>query len=98
MPIVEGSVTRRTKQNLIRGIRTKALPTAAVEAIAEQALGLVAKTVARYEQDVARGEVGEHGTGTASAEPPSAGRGPSGLLYGRVQSGKTAAMTLAAAV
>lgn len=98
MPIVEGPITLGTKLNLVRGVRSKPLSAEAVDVVAEQARDLIEKAVERYEQDVARGEVGNGGTGIASAEPPTAGRAPTGLLYGRVQSGKTAAMTLASAV
>jgi len=98
MPLVEGPVTARTKSNLVRGVRGRPLSSETVNAIAAQARGLIERVAARYEQDVARGEVGEGGSGAASAEPPTAGRGPTGLLYGRVQSGKTAAMTLSSAV
>jgi len=98
MTITEGPVTARTKLNLVRGIRGKPLSAKAVDAIAEQAHALIEKAAGRYELEVARGEVGQGGTATASADPPAAGRGPTGLLYGRVQSGKTAAMTLASAI
>jgi Z1 domain len=56
------------------------------------ALGLLEDVLQTYERDVARGEVGRGGTGRASEEPPILGKCPTGLLYGRVQSGKTAAM------
>jgi Z1 domain len=96
--IIEGAITAATKNNLIRGVRGKPLTTAAAEEVTRQARELIQKAADRYEQDVAPGEVGAHGTASASADTPAAGRGPSGLLYGRVQSGKTAAMTMAAAV
>ncbi len=98
MAIVEGPVTDRTKANLVRGIRGKPIPAAAVDAVVVQATALLEKAVARYEQDVAIGEVGDGGSGVASTAPPAADRGPTGLLYGRVQSGKTAGMTLASAL
>jgi hypothetical protein len=51
-----------------------------------------------YETEIAAGEVGIGGTGEASEEPILAARSPTSLLYGRVQSGKTAAMVLTAAL
>jgi hypothetical protein len=96
--IVEGPITAGTKHNLIRGVRGKPLPSAAVDEVTRQARELVQKAVDRYDADVATGEVGAQGSASASTETPIAGRGPIGLLYGRVQSGKTAAMTMAAAV
>jgi len=47
---------------------------------------------------VAAGEVGMGGSASASAAAPTAGRCPTGLLYGRVQSGKTAAMIVSTAL
>jgi hypothetical protein len=96
--ITEGPITRATKQNLVRGVRGKPLTSEAVEAVTRQARELIEKAANRYEEDVAEGEVGVKGRASASEAAPAAGRGPSGLLYGRVQSGKTAAMTLAAAI
>lgn len=98
MPVTEGPVTARTKQNLVRGVRSKPLSPEAVNAVTAQAKALIEKVAARYRQDVAVNEVGDGGTATASPAAPLAGRAPTGLLYGRVQSGKTAAMTLASAV
>jgi Z1 domain len=99
MPEVqEGELTARTKQNLIRGVRAKPLSQATVDAIATQARELIQKAVDLYDAGVASGEVGFGGSAVASEAPPSSGRGPTGLLYGRVQSGKTAAMILASAV
>jgi hypothetical protein len=96
--ITEGPVTNATKNNLIRGVRGKPLTPAAVEEVTRQARELIRKAANLYEQGVAQGEVGAEGSASASADGPIAGVGPIGLLYGRVQSGKTAAMTMTAAV
>jgi len=60
--------------------------------VQKDALALLVKVVDTYDMQVAQGEVGADGTAQAGTAPPIAGRCPTGLLYGRVQSGKTVAM------
>jgi len=99
MPInTQGPVTRGTRQNLISGLRTTPMPEPAVDAVLRQAADFTQRVATAYEADIAAGEVGPDGSATASEEPIVAQRAPTVLMYGRVQSGKTAAMNLAAAL
>jgi hypothetical protein len=70
----------------------------AVRQISETARNLCGDIVEAYSTQVIAGEVGRGGTGQASVDAPLNGTCPTGLLYGRVQSGKTNAMILTAAV
>lgn len=99
MPIRRnGPVTSGTRDNLIAGLRSAAMPEPVVDSILEQAARFAEMIVEIYETEIASGEVGLGGTGQASEEPILAARPPTTLLYGRVQSGKTAAMVLTAAL
>lgn len=62
----------------------------AVEKIRADALDLLSRIVAAYEREIATGEVGANGTAKAGPSIPS--KPCTGLLYGRIQSGKTVAM------
>src|SRR5262245_4684666 len=64
------------------------MDTKALEKARAQAVLLLQDVVAAYESSVAENEVGLQGSGLASREPPIGGRCPTGLLYGRIQSGK----------
>jgi hypothetical protein len=68
------------------------LSEAAVDAVFNQAAAFLRRAVDAYDVDVAPGEVGVGGSATASEDLPASDGGTTGLLYGRVQSGKTAAM------
>ena len=99
MPINrDGAITRGTRENLIRGLRAKPMSPAAVDAALHQAVEFSEQLVATYSNAIAQGEVGPGGSGTASDAPIIGSRPPSVLLYGRVQSGKTAAMILTSAL
>lgn len=99
MPITrDGPVTQGTRANLIEGLRTQPMCEEAVAAALEQAVGFSERLVEIYSQEVAHGEVGPTGSGHASEDPILGERAPTALLYGRVQSGKTAAMILATAL
>jgi hypothetical protein len=74
------------------------MPEQAVDATLEQAVQFSKQLVTTYETQVARGEVGREGSAVASEEPILGNRPPTALLYGRVQSGKTAAMILTSAL
>jgi hypothetical protein len=71
---------------------------AALESIRTQANRVVSDIVAAYHTRIAQGEVGAGGSLRASAAPPLVRECPTGLLYGRVQSGKTAAMIVTTAL
>ncbi len=99
MPIRrDGPVTVGTRANLINGLRSSPMSVAAVDSILAQAAQFTAAITDLYEAEIAAGEVGIGGSGQASEEPILSSRAPTSLLYGRVQSGKTAAMVLTAAL
>ncbi len=68
------------------------VPDAAKTAISTQAEGLLEEVVRSYNAEYGSGEVGESGSARTSTSKPKGQWGPTGLLYGRIQSGKTAAM------
>jgi hypothetical protein len=70
----------------------------ALEKARNQAASLLERILTAYQTDVAAGEVGAEGTARASTAPPLAGQCPTGLLYGRIQSGKTLGMIATAAL
>lgn len=99
MPIrADGPVTIGTQTNLINGLRSAPMSAAAVDSILAQAAQFTEAITDLYEAEVAPGEVGVNGSGQASEEPILSARPPTSLLYGRVQSGKTAAMVLTASL
>ena len=93
---IDGPVTRGTRINLIQGVRGKPMREHAVDTVLRQAHRFAERVADAYAVAIAPGEVGENGSGQAGEDLP-AGR-PSALLYGRVQSGKTVAMLLTAAL
>ena len=92
------AIARGTRDNLIQGIRARPLSVAAVDAAFEQAGRFADELVDLYARTIAVGEVGSVGNGRASDAPISSNRLPTALMYGRVQSGKTAAMILTTAL
>jgi hypothetical protein len=99
MPInTNGPITLATRANLTAGVRSRPMGPEAVDAVLRQASEFADSLVSTYESSVATGEVGVGGSARASEAPPIGPRAPSALLYGRVQSGKTAAMVLTAAL
>lgn len=62
----------------------------AVDKIRADALDLLGRIVGVYASEIASGEVGAGGSGKAGLSTP--GKPCTGLLYGRIQSGKTVAM------
>jgi hypothetical protein len=84
----DGACLTGTLENL--GSGAKPMAPAALAKIKSDALDMLGRVVSVYERQIATGEVGANGSGTASASIPAV---PStGLLYGRIQSGKTVAM------
>lgn len=94
--ITDGPCLLGTLENLRAGVGAKPMSEAALVKVRSDAFGLLDKVVKAYSQDVATGEVGAAGSMRASTKP--AKRAPTGLLYGRVQSGKTVAMISLSAV
>jgi hypothetical protein len=66
------------------------MPPESIQKIRADALDLLSRVVAVYEQEIGPGEVGA--AGTAIAGPVVPAKPCTGLLYGRIQSGKTVAM------
>lgn len=98
MMVTGGRCVTNTLQSLEEGGAAKPMARAALERTYAQACTLLEKVLEAYETDVAPGEVGANGLRRAMPSPPIAGRCPTGLLYGRIQSGKTVAMITFAAL
>lgn len=97
--VVDGGCITETLQALEDGVGAgKPMSRPALNRARDQASSLLAGILAVYEADVATGEVGAEGSARAAATPPSAGQCPTGLLYGRIQSGKTLGMIATAAL
>jgi hypothetical protein len=74
------------------------MPQEAIDNALVQAVGFTELLVKVYSDQIAPNEVGADGTATASENPIISPRLPTVLMYGRVQSGKTAAMILTSAL
>src|SRR5262245_3967608 len=81
-----------TLEQLQRGVGARPMPQGSLAKVRADALGLLGKVLEAYAKTVGDREVGMNGTARASAAAPTGDRPPTGLLYGRVQSGKTVAM------
>jgi len=90
--VTDGPCLTGTLEQLEHGVGAKPMPRQALVKVRADALELMSKVLSVYATDVARGEIGRDGTALASNSGPLAGRNPTGLLYGRIQSGKTVAM------
>src|SRR5262245_44691058 len=90
--VADGACLRGTLENLAAGWGTKPLSEGSIAKARRDALGLLEDVLEAYEKNVARGEVGAGASGRAGEAAPINGRCPTGLLYGRIQSGKTVAM------
>lgn len=95
---VDGRCVEGTLGRLERGEQGHPMTRPALEKIRTQATQLLEDIVGAYDMRIARGEVGLSGCARAGALPTSAESSPTGLLYGKVQSGKTAAMIVATAM
>jgi hypothetical protein len=95
---LDGDCLRDTLTRLERGRVGRGMARPALEAIVRQASTLIERTVEAYAHSVAPGEVGIQGSAQASASLPPTGSSPTGLLYGLIQSGKTASMIVTAAL
>ncbi len=85
---VDGACLLGTLESL--GAGPKGMPATALIKIKADALDLLARVCTAYESVVAKGEVGATGSASANQSVPAAPC--TGLLYGRIQSGKTVAM------
>jgi hypothetical protein len=88
----DGPCLRGTLDNLKHGLGAAPLPPESLVKARRDAILLLEDVVELYEAEVAVGEVGATGSRRATDAAPLAGSCPTGLLYGRVQSGKTLAM------
>ncbi len=86
---VDGPCLAGTLKALETGVGAKPMRPAALERVRKDALKLLGRIVGAYANEVAAGEVGADGSGRAGAAPAGT---CTGLLYGRIQSGKTVAM------
>jgi hypothetical protein len=94
----DGPCVEETLAAMEHGDKGKPMTRPALEAIRTQAAEVLESIVDAYATHVAGGEVGEAGKARASSASPRADKCPTGLLYGRVQSGKTAAMIVSSAL
>jgi len=85
--VTDGSCFRGTLERLASG--SDAMAPAEIAKIRDDAIELLGTIIGRYAMDIAHGEVGAAGTGRAG---PGTAKHCTGLLYGRIQSGKTVAM------
>ena len=98
MPL--STITRcfdNTLRRLRNGRNGVQIRQADIDQLARLSRDLCSDIVDTYAVRVAPNEVGRRGTGIAAAGHGAQGDCPTGLLYGRVQSGKTNAMILTAA-
>lgn len=97
--VTDGSCITNTLQALEDGAGSgRPMSRAALEKTRTQATALLEQVLTAYATEVAEGEVGATGSGQALDASPKAGRCPTGLLYGRIQSGKTVGMITFAAL
>ncbi len=94
----DGPCVTETLNQLERGYAGKPMPRQVLDKVRLQAESALSDILTAYSANVAKGEVGAHGSARASAEPPIGGKCPTGLLYGRIQSGKTNAMIITTAL
>jgi hypothetical protein len=95
--MLEGPCIRETLESLLSGTYSKPLTVDALRAIRSQSEGFIGSIVEIYTKQFGAGEVGSE----AAAKVVNTGHtaeAPTGLLYGRVQSGKTAAMIVTTAL
>jgi hypothetical protein len=90
--VTDGPCLTGTLEQLKEGVGAKPMRDEALAKVKTSALGLLGKVLQGYASGVGEGEVGIGGSAKASETAPVSGRSPTGLLYGRVQSGKTVAM------
>lgn len=98
-PIMEadGECLRRTIANLEDGVGSKPMPREALDATTAQAKRVLCTILQAYANGIGPGEIGADGA-ARKLDENSVDVGPTGLLYGRVQSGKTLGMTLLSAL
>ena len=99
VPRIDGPVLRETLDALAAGANdSQPMPVDTLERVKQQVTQLMTSILRSYDTDVARGEVGPSSSGKTVEASPVPKACPTGLLYGRVQSGKTLAMITTAAM
>src|SRR5262245_60162807 len=88
--VVDGPGLTAALANLELGLGARPMPPEVVAKVRADSINLLGDVLQAYATNVAPGEVGESGSSRASEVAPSSGGCSTGLLYGRVQSGKTA--------
>src|SRR5690242_11518820 len=92
-PRTDGPVLANTREALLNGVGgQKRLSENVLSKVVAEATRVTGRVLAAYTRHVAADEVGPAGTATASAAQPLSDGCATGLLYGKVQSGKTLAM------
>ena len=98
-PRSDGPVLSETREALELGIDSQdPLDAEVLDRVIVQAEDLVGRILGAYEATIAPGEVGPGGSGVASAAAVPSDADSTGLLYGKVQSGKTLAMIASTAL
>src|SRR3569833_3949775 len=87
--VTDGPCLAGTLDQLEAGVGAKPMRRQALVKVRADALELMSKVLNAYVRSVGPGEVGRNGSSQASIGTPLASRNPTGLLYGRIQSGKT---------
>lgn len=95
--VTDGPCLTGTLLQLETGVGAKPMRREALAKVRSDALALMSKVIDAYSTHVAIGEVGLNGSARVTKNETISGRAPTGLLYGRVQSGKTVAMISACA-
>jgi hypothetical protein len=96
-PFIHGPVLRETIAAMGFGATGSKVPAEVLDGVKGQVTEVLAAILGAYDRFVASGEVGEKATSVASSAPAKV-ECPTGLLYGRVQSGKTNAMIVLTAM
>jgi hypothetical protein len=89
--VTDGPCLAGTLEALEQGVSAKPMSRQALVKVRADALALGSKVLDAYDTSVASREVGLGGSARASVDAARK-RNPTGLLYGRIQSGKTVAM------
>lgn len=98
-PHIHGPVLQETLTAMSYGATGSKVPLEVLDNVKSQVTHVLGAILGVYERDVAAGEVGPRGTAVATrARKREEDDGPTGLLYGRVQSGKTNAMIVLTAM
>ncbi len=96
-PYIHGAVLRETLSAMSFGATGSKVSAEVLESVKGQVTDVLGAMLGAYDRMVASGEVGVGASSSAAKAPPKL-ECPTGLLYGRVQSGKTNAMIVLTAM